>query len=50
MCVFFAGTHQLLVAADRPGNQKFAYSACVNLFKLFVRMKTCNDMKQSLLS
>lgn len=45
--VFFAGKHQLLVAVDCLGNQKFAYSACLKMFRLFARRKGCNDMKQS---
>lgn len=46
----FAGRHQLLVAIDCLGNPKFAYSASLKMFLLFVRKKGCNDMKQSVLS
>lgn len=46
----FAGTHQLLVEVRCLGNREFAYSACLKMFRLFVREKGCSDMKQSMLS
>lgn len=35
LCLVSAGRHQLLVAPVCLGNQKFAYSACLEMFRLF---------------